>query len=109
MTIRPEQLMSEPKVYTVRERSTTSSPTPQPKGTRVSVKFRDNDSFNRVCQAIAHGNSVIVLGEAGTGKGEFAVALHEEMSNEYQSAIATYKGMSLRKAKCLMSKRFHFS
>ena len=37
-------------------------------------------------------NSIIVLGEAGTGKTEFAIALHEEMSNEYQSAIATYKG-----------------
>ena len=42
--------------------------------------------------AVRAGNSVIVLGEAGTGKGEFAVALHEEMSNEFTSAIATYKG-----------------
>ena len=42
--------------------------------------------------AIAAGNSVIVLGEAGTGKTDFAVALHEELSGEFQSAIATYKG-----------------
>ena len=42
--------------------------------------------------AVRAGNSVIVLGEAGTGKGEFAIALHEEMSNEFTSAIATYKG-----------------
>ena len=38
------------------------------------------------------GNSIIVLGEAGTGKTELAVAVHEEMSGEYNSAIATYKG-----------------
>ncbi len=36
------------------------------------------------------------MGEAGTGKTDLAVAVHEEMSNEYQSAIATYKG-SLKK------------
>jgi hypothetical protein len=41
---------------------------------------------------IAAGNSVIVLGEAGTGKTDFALALHEEMSGEFNSAIATYKG-----------------
>ena len=72
-------------------RQNTSS-TSQPKGTSRNVKFRDNDSFDQVCNAVRAGNSVIVLGEAGTGKGEFAVALHEEMNNEYQSAIATYKG-----------------
>ena len=47
---------------------------------------------NQVCNAVRAGNSIIVLGEAGTGKTDFAVALHEEMSNEFQSAIATYKG-----------------
>jgi transcriptional regulator with AAA-type ATPase domain len=41
---------------------------------------------------IAVGNSVIVLGEAGTGKNDFALALHEEMSGELNSAITTYKG-----------------
>ncbi|MDJ0636770.1 MAG: hypothetical protein QNJ34_26560 [Xenococcaceae cyanobacterium MO_188.B29] len=69
-----------------------TSPTPQSKSPSPSVRFRDNDSFDRVIDAVRAGNSVIVLGEAGTGKGEFAVALHEEMSNEFQSAIATYKG-----------------
>ena len=34
----------------------------------------------------------MVLGEAGTGKGNFALALHEELSGEFNSAIATYKG-----------------
>jgi hypothetical protein len=53
---------------------------------------RSNDSFNHVIKAIAAGNSVIVLGEAGTGKTDFALALHEEMSGEFNSAIATYKG-----------------
>ena len=32
------------------------------------------------------------MGEAGTGKTDLAVAVHDEMSGEYQSAIATYKG-----------------
>ena len=41
---------------------------------------------------IAAGNSIIVLGEAGTDKTDLAVAVHEEMSNEFNSAIATYKG-----------------
>ena len=45
---------------------------------------------------IAAGNSIIVLGEAGTGKTDLAMAVHEEMSGEYQSAISTYKG-SLKK------------
>ncbi|MGB5631169.1 MAG: sigma 54-interacting transcriptional regulator [Waterburya sp.] len=58
-------------------------------------------TFNKVCNAIgfatarsaiAAGHSVIVLGEAGTGKTDFAVALHDEMSGAFQSAIATYKG-----------------
>ena len=69
-----------------------TSPTPQSKGTSRSVKFRDNDSFERVCNAVRAGNSVIVLGEAGTGKTDFAITLHDEMLGEYQSAIATYKG-----------------
>ncbi len=40
--------------------------------------------FKKVCRAIAAGNSIIVLGEAGTGKTDFAVALHKEMLGEYQ-------------------------
>jgi hypothetical protein len=50
----------------------------------------------KVCQAIAAGNSVLVLGEAGTGTEEFAQNLYSEMSGEFQTAIATYKG-SLKK------------
>ncbi|MDJ0900579.1 MAG: hypothetical protein QNJ55_17390 [Xenococcus sp. MO_188.B8] len=73
-----------------------TSSTPQPKSPSSRVSYRDDDTFNKVCNAIAAGNSVIVLGEAGTGKADFALALHDEMSGEYQSAIATYKG-SLKK------------
>ena len=43
-------------------------------------------------QAVRAGNSVLVLGEAGSGKTDFALALHQEMSGEFNSAIATYKG-----------------
>lgn len=48
--------------------------------------------MSKVVAAIAAGNSVIVLGEAGTGKAEFAEGIYEEMSGEFNSAIATYKG-----------------
>jgi len=54
--------------------------------------MREEEQFDKVCAAVRAGNSVLVLGEAGTGKGNFALALHEEMSGEFNSAIATYKG-----------------
>jgi hypothetical protein len=76
-------------------RQNTSS-TPQPKSTGSRVSYQDDDTFNKVCQAIAAGNSVLVLGEAGTGTGDFAQNLYSEMSEEFQCAIATYKG-SLKK------------
>jgi hypothetical protein len=79
-------------VDTSRDRDSTTSPTPQPESAGRRVNFKDSDSFNHVVKAIAAGNSVIVLGEAGTGKNDFALALHEEMSGEFNSAIATYKG-----------------
>jgi hypothetical protein len=60
-------------------------------------EFRtSNSEFKKVCSAVRAGNSVLILGEAGTGKEDFALTLHEEMSGEFQSAIATYKG-SLKK------------
>jgi hypothetical protein len=48
--------------------------------------------LDQVCSAVRAGSSVLVLGEAGTGKGDMALALHDEMLDEYQTAIATYKG-----------------
>ncbi|MGB5631234.1 MAG: hypothetical protein WBM86_00465 [Waterburya sp.] len=69
-----------------------SGSTSPAKGTGGRVNYSDDDTFNKVCNAIAAGNSVIVLGEAGTGKTDFALALHDEMSGEFNSAIATYKG-----------------
>jgi MoxR-like ATPase len=57
------------------------------------------ETFEKVCQAVLAGNSVIVLGEAGTGKSDFALALHREMVNDMTCArgsrpsvaIATYR------------------
>jgi hypothetical protein len=77
-------------VDTSRDRDSTTSPTPQQSGS--SELNKHSSEFKKVGHAIAAGNSVIVLGEAGTGKTDFALALHEEMSGEFQSAIATYKG-----------------
>lgn len=70
----------------------TTSSTPQSKGTGSRVNYSDSDSFNKVVAATRSGNSIIVLGEAGTGKDDFALALHEELSGGFNSAIATYKG-----------------
>jgi hypothetical protein len=79
-------------VDTCRSSRQNTSSTSQPKSTSRRVSFRDDDTFNKVVAAIAAGNSVIVLGEAGTGKNDFALAVHEELSGEFNSAIATYKG-----------------
>ena len=88
----------------MRDRPTITSPTPQQSSSELGIETRNkrsvrsselqsnNSEFKKVCNAVRAGNSVIVLGETGTGKTDFAKALHEEMSNEYQSAIATYKG-----------------
>lgn len=43
-------------------------------------------------QAIRSGHSVIVLGEAGTGKAQFAQALFNRFTGEFDTAIAIYKG-----------------
>ena len=58
--------------------------------------IKQSKKFLKVCEAVRAGNSVLVLGEAGTGKGMFAKALFSEMLDEYNCAIATYKG-SLKK------------
>jgi DNA polymerase III delta prime subunit len=92
-------------VDTRRVSGQTISSTPQQSGSselgvRSSELDKHGSEFKQVAQAIrlrlpcgiAAGNSVIVLGEAGTGKNDFALALHEEMSGEFNSAIATYKG-----------------
>ena len=64
----------------------TSSTSPKSKQQLKSAEF------DKVCAAVRAGNSVLVLGEAGTGKTELAIALHSELLGEFNSAIATYKG-----------------
>ncbi len=58
--------------------------------------IKQSKKFLKVCEAVRSGNSLIILGEKGTGKGLFAKALFSEMLDEYNCAIATYKG-SLKK------------
>jgi len=50
------------------------------------------EQFDKVCAAARAGNSVIVLGEAGTGTIDFAQALYEELLGDFTAAIAIYKG-----------------
>ena len=51
--------------------------------------IKQGKKFQKVCEAVRAGNSVLVLGEAGTGKGDFAKALFSEMVGEFNCAIAT--------------------
>ena len=54
----------------------------------VLAPIKQGKKFLKVCEAVRTGNSVIVLGEAGTGKGDFAKALFSEMLGEYNTAIS---------------------
>ncbi len=60
--------------------------------------IKQGKKFLKVCEAVRAGNSVLVLGEAGTGKGEFAKALFSEMVGEYNTAISRSEALrGLRK------------
>ena len=50
------------------------------------------EQFDKVRAAVRAGNSVLVLGEAGTGKFDFAQSLHDELLGDRLSALAIYKG-----------------
>ncbi len=52
------------------------------------------EEFEKVGAAVRSGHSVLVLGEAGTGKSEFAQALYETFLGEMDCALAIYKGSS---------------
>ncbi|WP_287267714.1 hypothetical protein, partial [Moorena sp. SIO3A2] len=58
-----------------------------------SVSKRElGKDFERACSAVRAGHSLLILGEAGVGKGEFAQGLYEELLGEFSAAIAIYKG-----------------
>ncbi len=50
------------------------------------------EQFAKCCAAVRSGHCVLIIGEAGTGTGEFAQALYEELLGDFQAAIAIYKG-----------------
>ncbi len=52
------------------------------------------EEFEKVGAAVRSGHSVLVLGEAGSGKSEFAQALYETFLGEFDCALAIYKGSS---------------
>lgn len=50
------------------------------------------EEFAKVAEAVVAGHSVLVLGEAGSGVNDFALALHERFVSELACALVTYKG-----------------
>ncbi len=59
-------------------------------------EFTSSIEFEKVCHAVNNGHSVLVLGEYGSGINGFADALLGEMAEDFNCAIASYKG-SLKK------------
>jgi hypothetical protein len=49
------------------------------------------EEFQQVCAAIRAGHSVLVLGEYGSGKEEFAEDLQDELT-DFKSVVVSYKG-----------------
>jgi hypothetical protein len=50
------------------------------------------EELAKVSEAVATGHSVLVIGEAGSGIQDFALALHEQYAKDLTCALATYKG-----------------
>ena len=50
------------------------------------------ENFSTIAAAVRKGSSVLVLGEAGTDKLEFARSLYKSLLGEFDAAIAIYKG-----------------
>jgi hypothetical protein len=60
--------------------------------TQCSGGLDSSPEAQQVIAAIDAGQSVLVIGEAGSGVKPLALALHRAFSSEYAAAIATYKG-----------------
>jgi hypothetical protein len=60
--------------------------------TQCSGGLNSSPEAQQVTAAIGAGQSVLVIGEAGSGVKPLALALHRAFGSEYAAAIATYKG-----------------
>ena len=60
--------------------------------TQCSGGVETTPEYQQITAAIGAGQSVLVIGEAGSGVKPLAHALHRDCGSEYQAAIATYKG-----------------
>ncbi|MGK7955067.1 MAG: hypothetical protein AB4063_07375 [Crocosphaera sp.] len=63
---------------------------------KSSCVLENKPEFDKVCHAVRNAHSVLVLGEYGSGINGFADALLGEMAEDFNCAIASYKG-SLKK------------
>jgi hypothetical protein len=73
-------------------RSVTSTPGPSTRdGNSLIAEFREDD-INQVIGSLSQGQSLLVLGEAGSGKSVLGIAVGKRMGSDYRVAIASYSG-----------------
>jgi hypothetical protein len=64
----------------------------QPKGPDDATGLETTPEYQQITAAIGAGQSVLVIGEAGSGVKPVALALQRDCARQYQTAIAVYKG-----------------
>jgi energy-coupling factor transporter ATP-binding protein EcfA2 len=70
----------------------TPSPTkPIRDGSCLIAEFREED-INQVITSLRKGQSLLVLGEAGSGKSVLGITVAKQMGSEFRVAIASYSG-----------------
>lgn len=69
--------------------------TPNPQTTRdgnaLVVEFRE-DEIAQVISSLLKGQSILVLGESGSGKSVIGLEVEERLGDEYRIAVASYSG-----------------
>lgn len=75
-----------------RERRSLTSPGSTPRdGNALIAEFREAD-ITQVIGSLSQGQSLLVLGEAGSGKSVLGMTVAKQMDSDYRIAIASYSG-----------------
>ena len=73
-------------------RGVASPKTPSARdGNSLIAEFREED-INQVIGSLTQGQSLLVLGEAGSGKSVLGITVGKQMASDYRVAIASYSG-----------------